>query len=465
MNAESARAILVEARNSDIYEGQIPDDAEKVITQANAIVEMAQQAWDQHIRGPEVEGILRLAAERHEVEETPPLPNEPVEVIEREPLVELPEQEVVHTNGETKSFPEPPDALKAPEPEAQPLPSQEGDDEPWPNYDKDKLAEIYEAVDALAAEGDVNTLRYVLSYEQPRKNRMRVVNRVNDAINKVTGVPREEVPTEEVATPEAPREAASTPEPDDGGEQGEPGDAPEAPEVEPETGYSGSEGDGAGTLPSDAPDVPAQEAPESSGEDRDGEDAPEPPAEARGESGAGSGDQGGRPEVPESQVEDDGNYDKLLAEATADVERERMVVPKPPTQRVPEIPEDWSKISDSELRNLYMTYSSLAFYKDYILAVAMRKATLCKQAVEELSNELMTTLPKHDENGKAKTIALLEAEIYSDENVCRWRRRQTSFEMQVTSAKNEKDSFHKIVESMSRLATMRAEEHERTRRI
>ena len=63
MDAEVARAILAQGRKDGTHEQPIPEDDAKAITDAEELVDMAQTAWNQHVRGPEVEVLLRMAAD------------------------------------------------------------------------------------------------------------------------------------------------------------------------------------------------------------------------------------------------------------------------------------------------------------------------------------------------------------------------------------------------------------------
>jgi len=59
VNADLAREILTQAQNDKSYEDPIPEDDAKAIEEANALVEMAETAWKNQMRGPQVEALVR----------------------------------------------------------------------------------------------------------------------------------------------------------------------------------------------------------------------------------------------------------------------------------------------------------------------------------------------------------------------------------------------------------------------
>ena len=61
-SADQARALITQAKQDHTYEAPIPEDDAKAIEEANALIELATDAWNDMVRGSEVETILRLAA-------------------------------------------------------------------------------------------------------------------------------------------------------------------------------------------------------------------------------------------------------------------------------------------------------------------------------------------------------------------------------------------------------------------
>jgi hypothetical protein len=62
LNAQTARAVLAQAKKDGTYEAPIPEDDETAIFEATELVDQARAAWEANIRGPEVEAIINLAA-------------------------------------------------------------------------------------------------------------------------------------------------------------------------------------------------------------------------------------------------------------------------------------------------------------------------------------------------------------------------------------------------------------------
>ena len=123
VNVETARAILAQGKKDGTYEAPIPEDNAKAIEEANDLVEMAQTAWDQHVRGPEVEILLRMAADGAEPQETP----------KEEPPREDPVEQPADTPPDEAGGEEPGEGDRgdgdSPEGEQPPVPDAEGGEE------------------------------------------------------------------------------------------------------------------------------------------------------------------------------------------------------------------------------------------------------------------------------------------------------------------------------------------------
>lgn len=178
MTVETAREILKEALSSGTWETPAPEDDDQAIKDAEGLVKMAEDAWEQNIRGPEVEAILRIAAADPEAEAEPAKPA----------AKKAPTKPAVKKPGPPKKA--------APEPEAEAAP--DAPEEPWDGYDGNKVVEIVEGVEVWGEDLDEN-LAYLLNlyaYEQANKNRKNIVAACESVI------PADEIP------------AAAEPEPD-----------------------------------------------------------------------------------------------------------------------------------------------------------------------------------------------------------------------------------------------------------
>ena len=362
MNADKARAVINQAKIEEIYEGPVPEEDEKAISEAEKLIALAQDAWNQHVRGPEVESILRIANdefsgdEQDQPEAVDPEPEE----VEEEELEELEEEgETVEDGGS-------------------PL--------PWEGYDDQKVGDVIESLNQYASAFTGDDLRQFLKvvweHESAGKSRQTIFNELDKLATKIDEV------TDEV----------------DGS------DEPEAPaEV----------------------DVVEEELPTPS-------------------------------EEPKAVVVDEKTYHAILETVEEELAADRKHVPEPPADEAPELPWDWTKASDTGIQSLYSYYSLLAYYKSFVLTREERVALECKRAADELANELLKVTDRYDEKGKEKKVTLLEAEVEADPNVANWRRLQKKHEAYCASARRERNSLYKLVESLSRYETMRQQEWQRS---
>ena len=399
MTAEQARTVLTQAKQEEIYEGDIPKDDATAISEAQDIVDMAEQAWDQHVRGPQVETIRNLAQSfvsengdqaEAEAEETPDFDPETGEVIEPE--------------HEEEKAPEAPQS----DPELSSI-------EPWDGYNSEKLASIYEALEVGMETDDspAELLAHVWAFETAHKNRKRIINRLEEYANRLKGTPKPEPKQDE---PEPEPEPEKTPEPE--------------PEPEPNE-----------TL----------EAAQRAARAEEPEEIPEAKAEAKTEAKA------------EVEVEDKGDriYDDLMESIDAEIKRENLHIPPKLPEERPKFPEDLTTISAQDLQQLYMAFAGYAYRTNYLLTRQEHMAMRCKEALTELTNALLVQYDKYDEHGKQKTMTILEAEVSQDENVKTWRRRHRKHEQFAHFYRSERDAYQRYVESLSRLETMRHNEFER----
>jgi hypothetical protein len=86
-------------------------------------------------------------------------------------------------------------------------------------------------------------------------------------------------------------------------------------------------------------------------------------------------------------------------------------------------------------------------------------------AADDIHNAILVKLPRYDERDKEKRVALIEAEVESDENIKRWRRRQRKHETFAAAHRNERDSIGRLVDALSRHESMRHQEWERSGKL
>jgi outer membrane biosynthesis protein TonB len=434
MDATSARAILAQGLKDKTHESPIPEDDAKAIADATELIEMAQVAWDQMLRGPEVEVILKMAAEA----ENGKAPEEEPKAEEPQPKEEPPEEPKAE-----EPAPEPDDTRDSgsAEDDSPPEPQQAEDGggeedlsqvEPWENYDKEKVSDIKAGINAAVREYSdddlLSLMANVWAYEAAHKNRETVLKHLETVAERLR---------DGGEMPEDPPDASNDAPMDDESQEETP--KAEEPEVKPEP------------EPQEEEKQPEEEEPEPEPEKEEPKDE-EPPKE--------------KPKRREQKKEEGGSgddeYDRLIKQVEEELERDRLHKPEHPEEDIPNLPWDWTKMSDKDLQRFHGIYSSAAYYKAYVLAREERLYLHCKAAADELHNAIMISLEKYDEHGKEKKVALVEAEVESDENIIKWRRRQRKHETFAASHRNELNSMNKLIEALSRTETMRQNEWERS---
>ena len=384
ISPDKARAIIAQAVIAEIYEGPIPEEDDKAIEEAQKLYQLAIDAWDQLVRGPEVESILRIASDDFD-------------------------------GGEVSEATEEPEAVE--EPQAEPL---EALYEPWPDYSSTSVADVLKTISDSYKDEDQDTealLGFILEYETANKNRSTILNQVAKTSERLTRKNGNEETTTESSTAQEPEETE--------------------PEAKEQTVGEEREEPDAGT-------VTEPEVIEPSEEDRPTEVEAAPVVEDN------------RPPVDSSV------YHLIIQKVEDELAKDRRHVPDPPEDDVPQLPWDWTKASDSEIQRLYSYYSLLAYHKSFVLLREDRVALECKRAADELANELLKAIDKYDDKGKHKTLTLLEKEVEADPHVLNWRRLQYKHDAFTASARRERDSLYKLVESLSRFETMRQQEWQRS---
>jgi hypothetical protein len=425
--ATKARELLTQARKDELYEGPIPEDDDKAISEAAALVEMAKTAWNQYVRGPEVTAILSIAGEDGDAPEHESNP-EP----EPEPEVEIPNpEEAIETKEDL-----PGDAALTKV-------------EPWEGYANDGVKDIKAGIESALKEYPeselADLLGHIWAYEEANKNRLSVLKYLETVAEEIANRP-----------PEGEVEIES-PLPDE--------DAPETDkidEVAPPVPIPDNEPISRINSDIQPEEVSVEPSPEQETPANDGvSDELLPGAEIASEMPINPNARLLPEEVPQEIDEEPDDYYKLVDHVETELSKERAQVPQSPPEDIPELPWDWTKMTDKELQHLYGVYTSLSYYKNFVLAREERMAMHCKQAADEMHSELLLKLEKYDDHNKPKTMTLLEAEIESLDDVKAWRRRQRKHDIFATAARQERDSYNKIVESLSRLESMRANEWER----
>jgi hypothetical protein len=423
---DQARAIIKQAQADGVYKGSEPEDGQYAIAEAARLEEMARIAWANNQRGGEVERILRLAAEW--TEQLPPQqpPNRGAD--EEFAPVATDDNDIGGPGSDDSGL------------EADIYGNSDGflEDEPWPGYDKAKIGEIKERIlrrghsnaPVITIEAD---LAYLSLYEKAHKGRVRVEEYVQQA-RKVLYEKTEEQQEES--------QGAQAPE----GREDSPTTSPE----EAPGGTGGSEG---------SEEDRRQDSPQQDGEsyaeaqsDREADEQSEEDA-VRGIIAAQEA----------REDEDRAEYEELIADVEDEIRRQRLHTPgELPEGEAPELPFDLTTLSDRELQALYSAFNAYAYRVTYLLMVEDAKMRRCRDAADEIYKYLLSTWPKYDEQNKEKRVATIEAEIEQDPNVRKWRRRQRLHDVYANAYRQERDSYIKVVDTLSRLETMRNNEFERS---
>lgn len=458
VDATLARRIIekaIEDETSDLE--AVPEDDEKAVEAASELIQMAQDAWDNNIRGAEIEAVLNLAAEAED--------------------------------GDA------PAAASEPEPEPE---APAANEEPWENYDSDKVVDIIEGIEVWAESEQWDDIALVLVYEQANKNRVRIVSTAEKLL------PDEVLGNLSMKTPAQPLpddEPAAEPEPDPGEEEMR---AREEPPSEPFEGYDelkiveivkamddylvndevedtdkltvikqvfdyealnktrsrlldyldtkkeiygGEEEPSAAQAGAGEDEEPAASEPEPGDEDgaEAGEEGGEETGPAPGEGEAGDG-------------EPDSDHDELLSVVHDLIAREKLHVP-PQIEADPiELPYDLTTVSDKQLQKLFSAFNAYSYRTGYLLMVEEAAEMKCREAADEIVQAYIASSSSED----ADTVTQLKAQAEQHPEVHRWRRHQKRHGILGSSLRKERDSYDKVCERLSRLETMRHDEFERS---
>lgn len=439
MDPKTARAIIAQAKADDMHDADPPEADADAVSVAEGLVKLAQDAWDANVRGPEVEKLLNMAkGEASESQPEPKADPEPEPPSEPEPEYEKPPTDTPPVETETPAEEPPAESADL------------SQIEPWDGYSEESMGDVKDAIDAAVDAYTEDELRDLMAnlwaYEAAHRNRKGVMKKLEEVAEKIGAVTSATEEIKEASGEEAAR-------------------AEEEQQAAPQ-GAGAEEASGAGGSPEEAGASGGEEV---QAADRDG--SPDASAEPGAEAPA-SGTEGrvaaesaaaedGRGAAP-GEVEPSAEYDAVIRDARAQIERERLHVPPPIENPAPDVPFDLTKLSDKELQQLYSAFTAYAYRVAYELHVEDRIASLCREAANELHRELLVLAEKYDEREKQKTMTILEAEIENDENVKKWRKRQRLHETFASSKRSERESYNRQLESFSRLETMRHDEWERS---
>lgn len=134
-------------------------------------------------------------------------------------------------------------------------------------------------------------------------------------------------------------------------------------------------------------------------------------------------------------------------------ESEREEWPEP--QVLEELPEDFTTLSDLQVRQLHSKFNAMAARYGVLLVKEENMVQDCKVMADARRNQLISD---HPDKSKIKSVAMLDAEISADEELVKWRGRQYNHEKNVRVLKMQRDISNTNVDRLSREWTMRSEE-------
>lgn len=479
MQSTLAREIIAQALEDETYEGDIPDDDDKAVEVAAGLVTMAEDAWAQNIQGPEVEAILKLAATDDDASANGDGGEDEKPAAKKKP------------GRPGKKEPEP-----DPEPEEDPRASEE----PWENYDADKVAEIVEGIEVWGEQEEFDSVQHILIYESANKNRKKIVEAA------------EAVLPEEMLPGAAATEPDPEPEPDDDPEP-EPEPEPSTATEEPYEGYDESkvveiksalkeylEDDDEETTDEDKLATLKQtfdyeslnknrtglldfldEAMTEVKERIDGDEAGASEEEGEAEGAAASSDDSGDEEGAEggegdskkagpaagkrsrsssassddsSSEDDDAEYASLLTSVHELIDRERLHVPPAIESDPVDLPFDLTTVSDTELQQLFSAFTAYSYRSGYLLMIQEASEHRCKEAADEIVEAFIA-------NAEGDSLTQIKAVAEQHDEVKRWRKLQRKHGILALSLRKERDNYDKVCERLSRVETMRQDEWQR----
>lgn len=142
--------------------------------------------------------------------------------------------------------------------------------------------------------------------------------------------------------------------------------------------------------------------------------------------------------------------------AIARIKKERLPVPSAIEGEPPVLPRDMSQLADKSLRRLHSEFNAVLAYSNWLVAMDEADELAARQIVDHYTALAISRADKIDPaTNKPKSVAILEAEAYSDPNVKEWRLNQSRFFVNIKLLKSLRDTYLSNVERISREYTMR----------
>lgn len=451
-----------------VEEDDVPEEEDEFIEKAQSLYEMAIDARDNHdVDTDDVLGIIKIA-------ETKPKGGKAA------------------SKGKSK-------AKAKPEPDPEPEEDEDEDEEeaeesgePWEDYDKDKIADIVAAIEIWGEDGDLDSIKQLLAYEESDKNRKKIVAAAESFLAD------DESDEDEDEDAEEPDEAEEDEDAEEESDEVE-GDAAE----EPYEGYDDSsvkeikeamtefvaEDDGEDdealleTLNAVIAYEEAAEKPrvsivkhvtklvEQVQEAEDG-DEEEPEAEEEGEEepeeaaapAAKSARKGGRKGGKASSEADgysanvgteglgageDPEYDDLIDFVIDELAAESLHVPDTIEEDVIDLPFDLSETSEAGLASLHSAFGAYRYRASYLLTKHETIQVKSRQAADEIVDAILA------DSDDGVTLAFAKARAEQHPEVKKWRLRQRHHNLLAEAMRRRRDDYEAVCALLSRQITAR----------
>lgn len=128
-----------------------------------------------------------------------------------------------------------------------------------------------------------------------------------------------------------------------------------------------------------------------------------------------------------------------------------------------ELPRDFTQLSDREVRKLSSEYNAYFTRTLWLLAIERSDLANATHLLDDAQRKALLQVEKKDSSGKAKTIAVMEAEAGNDPDVQTYSGKVYTHEDRIIVLKALSEIYSSNIERLSREASMRKDEFERSK--
>lgn len=142
---------------------------------------------------------------------------------------------------------------------------------------------------------------------------------------------------------------------------------------------------------------------------------------------------------------------------------DHLPIPKEWQDEPSELPRDFTKITDQDVRRLSSEYNAYFTRALWLLAVERSDLANATHLLDDALRKATLEVDRKDAAGKAKTVAIIEAEANNDTDVQTYRGNVYIHEDRIIVLKALAEIYSSNIERLSREATMRKDEFERSK--